>query len=357
MSSPTLDTLILNAINTIESGANTKRNRAIAVRYFGFDGEGGTSMQEAGSDYSLTRESVRQITNKMAMKLKDSLSIPIELRLAVEKIDSSLPASSEDLESILAGGDILSHNYMIEGILNIAKILGVKTKASQVIKHNKVRFVVGDKHAESAQTIESLAISEISHNGAVSLDHLSKVIEGTPKAVRVAFAKAVMNTIPELKWTDNTESWMFFMGRGRNRLLRRLEQIFSLFEGVHITSLKEAIERNWNKNKGENTKVLSEDVMLKVIESTGDYEILDGGKITSKTHLPTEGLIKDFEFKIYNAILESETGTCREKELEDKLVLKEKDKWNFSVALNYCPLIIRHKRGVYKLVGTPRKSL
>ena len=355
MSFPTLDSLILDAINTIESGTKTERNRAIAVRYFGFDGQGGSSMQEAGSTYGLTRESVRQITNKMAMKLKDSFSVPVELKEAIENIDISLPASAKDLESNLADINILSHNYMIEGILNIAKILSVKTKATQVIKHNRVRFIAGDKHIDSAQVIESLAISEISHNGAASLDSLSKVIDGASKVVRMAFAKAVMNTIPELKWTDETECWMFFIGRGRNRLLRRLEQVFSLFNDVHITSLKEAIERNWNKNKGENTKVLSEDVMLKVIESSGDYIIHDGGKITSKNHFDSKNLIKEFEFKIYNAILNSDTGTCREKELEDKLVLKEKDKWNFSVALNYCPLIIRHKRGVYKLVGTPRK--
>lgn len=351
-----LDSLILDAINKIETGANTVRNRDIAIKYFGFDGKGGTSMQDAGSEYSLTRESVRQITNKMAMKLRDSFIIPKELKSAISKIDSSLPSSAKDLELKLSEENILSDNYMIEGVLNASKILGIKSKYSQVIKHNKVRFIVAEKDIDCAQAIESIAISEISHNGAVSLHLISRVVQGTTKSVRVSFAKAVMETIPELKWADTKENWMFFIGRGRNRFLRRLEQIFSLFSHANISDIHQAIERNWNKNKGYNTSVLTQDVMLKVIDATNDYLIDKKVIVSAKTNLDSSNLIKDFEFKIYNAILESESGSCREKELEDKLVLKEKDKWNFSVALNYCPLIIRQERGVYRLVGKPRQK-
>lgn len=101
MGTLTLDQIIAESVDKIDTGNNSERNNDIAKRYFGFDGKGSSSMQVAGEPYNLTRESVRQITNKISQKLRDTFIVPKELYKAASIIDSNTPAASSDLEEIL----------------------------------------------------------------------------------------------------------------------------------------------------------------------------------------------------------------------------------------------------------------
>lgn len=376
MTIQTVDSIVKQALSSIQMGKNTERNIEIAERYFGFDGLGGSSMQEAGNKFSLTRESVRQITNKISQHLEDTFKTPSELVKAVKIINKSLPASATVLEEILCKEGLLSEGYKLEGLLSIADTMGVEVKHDLLIKHNEDRFLVHKKHEKLAQEIESDAISEISHNGAVSIDYLAKKTKINNKEVRVAFAKAVMKSIPESVFAGQAEDWVFFLGKGRNRLLRRIEVIFSLVEKANAVSIKEGISRNWKKNLRKSTaekevskvtQVLDADVILSVLKATGEYKTDGEGMIYAVSPQSPEGIVKEFEKKIFDMINASPSGICREKELEDALVAAPTDKWNFSVALNYCPLIIRvedtdnstvskkeYLRGQYQLVGQAR---
>jgi hypothetical protein len=357
MSEDTVNGIILSAISKINGGSNIDRNKKITMRYFGFDGNGGCSMQDAGSDYELTRESVRQITNKLAVKIAEMIGDNRQPIIdAIRLIELSMPCSAKDAEEKLISNNLLStKNAMtVEAVLNIAKILNVTTKFPTIIKHNRVKFIVASKQFELPQQIESLAISEISHNGAVSVDQLSKDIVGVAHTTKQSFIRAVIDTIDGATWTTSDKEIVFFMGRGRNRFLSRIEQIFYLFNSVPITNIRLGIERNWNKNKGDITAVLSENAMREVLLATNDYKINESGFVTKNSPSGEINNIKDFEYKIFNKIKSSPTGFCKEKELEDAFVQDKNDKWNFSVALNYCPFIIRIKRGEYALIGTTK---
>src|SRR5690606_17278979 len=108
---PTLDTAILGALEGIDTGTNSKRNLEITRRYFGFDGNGGCSMQEAGAEYSITRESVRQITNKVVEKADLSGICPVVTDRILDELLRVLPASAETIEAVLGENGLLSSGY------------------------------------------------------------------------------------------------------------------------------------------------------------------------------------------------------------------------------------------------------
>ncbi|WP_137297079.1 hypothetical protein [Psychromonas sp. SP041] len=355
-----LNEVISRYVDLIDTGNNSKRNNEIAKRYFGFDGKGGSSMQVAGEPYSLTRESVRQITNKVAQKLRDTFVVPKELYLAASIVDSKTPASSSLLETVLVDEGIISENYMLEGILSIIDIMDMKDlkiKSGIAIKHNGCRFIVGKENINLAQEIESIAITLISHNGATSIEEIGKEIKGLSKKIKLDFVKDVANSISETLWLDVESDWFYFSERGRNRFFRRLEQIFSVYSKVNVSDLQKAIKRSWKKNFDENkTRLLSKKVMLDLVSSSPDYEV-SGNVIACNKDFSAEKHVKHFDLIIFNEIKATENHEIREKILEDAVVSDVNDKWSFSVALNYSPLIIqpekdgKKKRGCYKLLG------
>lgn len=233
----------------------------------------------------------------------------------------------------------------------------LKIKSGNAIKHNSCRFIVGKEHLKLAQEIESISITLISHNGATSVEEIAKEIKGLNKQIKLAFVRAVVESIEETEWLGEEKSWFFFSGRGRNRFFRRLEQIFSVYSKVNVSELQKAIERSWKKNFDKNkTKLLDKKVILELVQASGDYKV-SGNEISCLKDFNADDHVKDFDMLIFEKIKSMPNHEIREKELEDAVVSEPGDKWGFSVALNYSPLIVqpekdgKKQRGCYKLLG------
>jgi len=353
MSNGRLESAINSVVNSIESGSKTERNIIITMQYLGFDGNGGTSMEEAGKPHGLTRESVRQITNRVCADLKPRGSALIELKEAIEITDALLPSAAEDLEIALINAGYISTGFKIEGIINAANVFGIKTKMEQIVKLNGKRFITSEKHIDIPKKVQSKATKEISHNGAVSIDLLTEEVPGLSQENKIIFVNRVIDSLGSVSWIDKENGWFYFDGKGRNRLLARLRKIFAVMKKVQIADLRSGVERSWNKNIKDHSSVLPAEVMVKLITTCGEFKIEQGGFVTSLAVFDAAEELRPFEQAIVDFIKNKETGTSREKELEDNLVINAQDKFNFSMALNYSPLILKKERGVYALVGTP----
>lgn len=351
MKNGSLEIEILNRISEVKTGSKSDRNNAITIQYFGLDGSGGTSMESAGEAYSLTRESVRQITNKVRAEISGAPSKFPALTEAIKIIDSMIPASADDIESHLVEKGLIKKGYMIEGIINAAMIFGAATKANQVIKHNDIRYVVSLAHIDAAKDVQSLATKEISHNGAVSLQLLTASLPGVKSDIKKSFVLSVLNSISETVWVSNGE-WLYFSDKGRNRFLSRLRKIFSVMESVSSGNLRLAMIRSWKKSEKEGSRVIPEKVMISIISTLPGFAI-NGPIISVEKPFDRDEELSDTEEKIILILKESKDGTIREKELEDAIVLEPSEKFKFSMALNYSPILVRKKRGVYTLVGKP----
>jgi len=340
----------LNAVLArVNTGQHTARNLDIIKRYLGFDLPEGQSMQQAGQPYNLTRESVRQIMNRFTEGLLEiSPQIP-GLDAALDEVLRHMPASADVIIKSLAQKGLVEDDTSIDLIIQSAKHFHNRQDLPSLVKIGETVFVLSPEDAKKGihKEVISLANKRISRNGAVSIDELADTLEGVRHDARYDFASAVMGALPTSLWIN--DGWIYYGSNGRNCLRRRLKKIFFMMDEVPLEKLRSGLERSLN-----GSETLPRTVLIDMLKVDPVFDI-NNDIVTCRESLASEkSLLRKFEREIVERISEMEDHKIREKQLEDKLVNSDKDKYSFSMALSQSPLIYRVERGVYSLVGKPR---
>lgn len=332
-----------------------ERNKFIALRYYGLDGKPGLSMQEIGDSFGgLTRESVRQITNRISEKIKTDFKEPGIILQGLNLLMEMTPVVSDKARRELINCGILRIDTCLgpDAIVRLARIMEFDVKFPIICNHNDIEFVATLNQKNLAKEIESFSIRHISHNGAISINSLNKKFKAGSNARKKEFIMDVASNIKGIKWANEKRDLFYFEGRGRNRLLSRLEQMFFVFSEISLKNLHEGIRRNWRKNFSPNkTNLLNPSSMSDVLESSGFYSVDENNVVRQSSEIKNAKKPKPIEVKMVQMIADSESGFVKEKQLEDAFVFENKDKWSFSIALNYSPLMFKDERGKYRNVG------
>lgn len=360
MSDAIINDFFTSAFKAIPSTQKSERNIEITRIYFGFDGNGGSSMEATGKNYNLTRESVRQITHRICRDVCINGDVDWSvLDACMATIVALAPCSAEHAELALEEKGLIVRPFLVEGIINAAIAFNRSDKSVFVTKLQDARFVVTKKTEEWPKRVMSAATKRVSHNGAVSVEQLGKAMRGLTKEHREDFARNVIDSVETAVWVgDEAKCWAYFGDKGRNRFLSRVQKIFSVATEVGIDEIEDAISRSWRKNLKKESMVLPRDVMLNLLRQ------VDGLKVTSNNSVKViepgrfAEELRPFEKKLFDMIRTSDDCVCREKLLEDKLVNDIGEKHSFSMALNYSPVVLKqrgpdgkHLRGLYTVIG------
>jgi hypothetical protein len=343
------------ALASTETGSRTQRNRSITRHYFGFDGAGGCSMEKAGKPYMLTRESVRQITNRVVKSMLESRPRTDVLEAIAERLEALIPIGATEAERILQEEGYTRGPFRLEGILNAFRVFGVRFVDAQITACDDALFLVPPKLADRVQKVLSRATKEVSHNGACSVGRLRAEIPAVAPENKDRFIRSIVESKSGCQWIDTEHNWFYFGTAGRNRLLDRMRKVFSFVERAAVKDLRKGIQRSWNKNKQAHTHVLPANVILALLESTGEYRVEPGGIVHAVRRGDPGEALRPIELAMAEFIRSSDAGLRREKEMEDALVESRggDGKFGFAIALNYSPLFVRRGRGKYTLVGRP----
>lgn len=348
---------IKNLIDSFDSGSKKERNAAIVKVYLGLDGNGGGSMEAAGSPHGLTRESVRQILAKYKQVLVAHKTSFDGLKRAIALLEKHAPLTATSAEEMLVAEGLLPENFRVEGIIETANYIGLKKngiEASMVKEKsswsNSVsRFVVTPKYENLPKTIFSKILKETSHNGASSAVHLASELSVT-KATSEKFIRNLIDSIPEAQWLDEGKNWFYFANNGRNRLITRLNKIFTIYSKASFTNVKEGIRRSINKHNDEIFRRPPDHVLKAIFLDQGlniNNEVVE----RPNDFIQDQNILK-FEHLIVNAIKTQPDNRITELKLENSVVGDATEKYAFSMSLNYSPLLVRKRRGIYELTGT-----
>lgn len=348
---------ITSLIDNFDSGSKKERNALIVKRYLGLDGMGGCSMELAGAPDGLTRESVRQILAKYKQALVAHKASFEGLKRAISILEKISPLSADTAEQTLRDENLIPDDFKIEGVIDTAIYIGLKKNGSDVsiVKEkscwskNVCRFVVTTKFEVLPKEIFSKIIKETSHNGASSVVHISNDINAS-KEIREKFVRDLVSSIPEAQWLDGDKNWFYFSTSGRNRLVPRLAKIFKVYKEAPFTSVKEALRRSINKQNLEIFRRLPDQVLESMFIAEGFT--VENGIVSTEKQVVDGKKILEFEQLIVDVISKEPGHTINELKLENAVVKNLKDKYAFSMSLNYSPLVIRLKRGQYSLTGS-----
>jgi len=369
-----LEEELQEALFSLRLGNKADRNAEIVTKYLGFDGlggrKGGFSMAEVGRPWGLTREMVRQITNKISHQGPTTSNVLPKLKKCSEIIDQMLPCEARIIEKAITDAGLTREGFRIEGIVNAFEMFGIKTSVHSIVEHKRGRFVISSEKQEKwAAEIMSKAGSKVSHNGAVDIASLAKELTSKKDTkikteTAIKFVKGVVSSREEddLCWISDDETWLYFKEVKRNRVITRVNKIFSIVKSCRISNILSGIERSFRKDKGDNYVIMPAEVLVKLLESTGMYEVSGQGVVECKVEFNQEELLKEFEILIIDEIKKSTTGIVSEGELEKAIVYRDgateeqakTNKYGFSVALNFSPVIVKinNQRGKYGLIGS-----
>ncbi|MCP1674218.1 hypothetical protein J2T57_001320 [Natronocella acetinitrilica] len=376
MSSPSLERALADALARLDTGSRSERNNEIALNYFGLDGRGGCSMQSAGTPHGLTRESVRQITNRVAGALRAAPGeIPGVLGRAHAVIEDLIPMAADALEAALVARGIITPGFRIEGVLRAFDVLDAPAPEAAVYSVDERRVVLSEADIPHLEFALSRARQLVPHNGACGVEALASALPGALQwEHRLRIVRAAANLRADVVWVCDG-AWFFFGATGRNRLLRNLDKLFSVCEAVDIESVHQALSRAWNKAPRPYSKMVTIEALRGVIAQSGRFVIDDQGIVRALAPCDPTVVLPEMEFALARFLAGGTDLMRREKEMEDALVGEPTAKFGFSMALNYAPFVgriekepeegkgcdsedgeekIEWARGIYRLAGTPR---
>lgn len=349
---------ILDLVKSAVPAKEPARDIEISLQYFGWDGQGGCSMQSVGEKHKLTRERVRQITGKIARHMTAQSEEKLTtLPSLLSMINAYAPASADRIEGLLKNHGLGEDR--LEGVLQAARQFNRPGKHLRVTEEFGNRFVILPDMEGSAEKVMAKAQKLTSHVGFICLDELMYLLPGIPRDAALDFIRDVLSLRDDVVWLDEPHEWVWLKDAPRNRLVTCLSKMLTLFASTTLENIRAGVNRYFRKGDSTPPKLYAPDQVLKAfLAAWGQASCSPAGIVRKTSAFEPSVEPLEMEESIALHILNSPEKMVREKELENVLVPEldgstHPKKYNFSIALNYSPLLRKgEKRGQYVATGT-----
>jgi hypothetical protein len=218
------------------------RNDCIVARHYGFDGRGGADFQRTGDEFRLTRERVRQIISDSdpLRQLRPNGSSTLDRVIA--SIAARLPAPAADMERSLQIAGFSTGPFRIEGILNVAGLLG-RPVSFRIDVWNRTRFVVPatwprlrDFLARARRHVRRHGMARIAEFGSDSPS-----AAGAQREARLL--AAILSSQSDFRWLERRSGWFWLAGTKRNRAVGRVRKMLAVANPLAVSELRAGLGR------------------------------------------------------------------------------------------------------------------
>jgi hypothetical protein len=196
-------------------------------RVLGWDGGAGTTLEQAGQEFNLTRERVRQIVSGAVQirRLPDSQF----LYRTIAMIARQMPCSGEQAEKMLLEEGLVRSRMSVDGILATARALDIDVPW-QIKKCGSFRAVMTAGDIDKAHNFHVEARRRISHFGVTSKSYVvAELLDNlTPN-----FVDLCCSLLGDLVWLDERHEW-FWLPTARNVVASRLSKILRVVPRLDI---------------------------------------------------------------------------------------------------------------------------
>ncbi len=322
------------------------RNRDFTMRLMGWDGNGGQTLEIIGKDFGMTRERIRQISQRHIDRVKDkSPYLPI-LDRTLEVVLTQSPCLASKLESVFLEKRLSKVPFKLQGVINAAEATG--RDCSFIVEDgDRQSYVVPPESAGLTKQILQLARKSISHWGVTTIEDVAAEAGSVVgKLVSGKFVAAVVSAQPSFAWLDEASGWFWFSSTARNALLNQIEKILSVCERIHVTELRSGVSRN-HRREGF---APPQRVLLALCEQAGRYKV-EGNLIWADPPLDYSEILAETE-KTFVSVFHRIGPLVELHKLEDECLRQGMNQASFWMGLSNSPIITRFARCVYGLRGT-----
>jgi hypothetical protein len=217
-----------------------RRDRQVVQRILGWDGQGGCLLAQAGDEFGITRERVRQVYNLIVEQIRgcEPGSILDEVLAFVHRRRNR---AAEDIEAELQLRGFTQHRFGMWALWSTARVFGRAPKFVLEQTGGKL-FVVAaagvlrailKAAGRSSSCYGIQTVAEIC--GAIALDCRS--------ASDRRLVRQVLETRRDLGWLDTREQWFWLASDPRNPVVRCIQKLLQFAGSVGVADMQRAVDR------------------------------------------------------------------------------------------------------------------
>jgi len=220
-------------LRTLACWACAEQPARTGMRYLGWDGLGGATLEQAASEVGLSRERVRQIQSRMVNRIETLALKPRLLTEAIKVVCESLPCLAVTAERELRERRISENPFRAEGVLSAASVLAMEAGFT-VRSFGGARVLLREKHADGLDRFVQSAAELCLSQGVGRLSDLA--FEGAPE-----LKVTLLEQSGQVAWLDETREWFWAPKARSNRILSRVRQILSTVPDLPLETIRAAL--------------------------------------------------------------------------------------------------------------------
>jgi len=318
--------------------------RAAIIR-LGWDGHGGKTLEEIGQMRGVTRERVRQITEKVTGALAERSVWAPALDRAIRLCRALAPNRAEVIAQALVDERISESAFHPAGVITAGEATG-RMHILTVVTVRGHEWLFPKGLVDLPTILGRVSRRSISRNGLTSVAEVTATSTAALKRpVSESVARAIVETLPETRWLAEDRQWFWMPSRPRrNRLINNLNKILSVAPRIHVSELREGLGRHHRVAMSPPRAAI-----LGLYRLLG-YEVERGSVVVCHQPPKPEDVLARNELTMVR-VLHENGPLLPLREFQRLCVMAGVNPNSFMIYLTYSPVIERFAPGVYGVRG------
>lgn len=321
------------------------RDRQIVAEYYGWDGQGGRTLEEVGRKHGLSRERIRQVCSRaIKQNLGKAVFAPV-LDRALALLAKRLPAGLDELQAEFDASGLSTCRLPVESVRQAGEFLSRRPEFA-IIEVAQSRLAVPPKQAKVVRMVVRAARQVVANYGAAKITEvMARLTTRPPEKVSPTLVRETLQAQGDLRWLDQKRSWFRLDPLPHYGLSNLIEKILSVAGQVEISKLRAAVARyRRSGRKPPPRKILLEFCRqmpgarvkkdLVTLDPPGDWR-----KILAGVERCMVEVLKE-----HGPVMERTA-------FEEHCVRKGVNRFSFSAIVMSSPVIAQYGRSVYGLPG------
>ncbi len=325
--------------------AHKSRDRQIVAEYYGWDGQGGRTLEELGCKYDLSRERIRQVCVRAIKQIRDTVVFAPVLDRALAFFASRFPADLDRLQTEFDATGLSRCKLTIESVQHAANFLSHKPDFA-IIALGRSRMVVAPHQVEMPRAIVHAAKQVVSNFGAARIVEVaSELAIRFEKKIDSALIRETLQTRKDFQWLDARRSWFRLAALPQYGLPNMIEKILSVAERIDVATMRAAMMRY---RRNERT-LPPPSILLEFCRKMPDVRI-EGNTIVSDPPRDWRKTLAGIERGMVE-VLHKHGPVMERGEFEDHCIAGGMNPFSFNAIVMCSPVISQYGRSIYGLLG------
>ena len=325
----------------IEANVPSARDCRLVQRVLGWDGKRGCCLKDAGEDFGITRERVRQIYDHVIEQIQ-GCDLTASLDEVLAFVTSMANRDADDVVIELLRQGFTRFLFPMPSLLKTAEVFG-RVPDFTVEKTGRKMFIVAGPGV--VRSAIKAAERSTAHHGVQKVSALCSAI---PRIHRRrndrVFVRQVLNTRRDIRWLDADEETFWLASVPRNPMVRCLKKVICYASPVAVSDVQRALGRLPAKQRS----TLSRRLLIKFCEQAPFCHVANGS-VERVAPLAASNLISDAE-RLVCRILRRNGNELSVQRLQSLCVSAGVGTANLWRILLHSPLIFRRAPRIYSVI-------